>query len=724
MKQSVNILARTALPGLLALSTAAHAVNECRVEYGYHTGTGINRQDKTETVFIDAGGSKAVNRSQMNYVKSLKDHQVKAILQGAATMTLGKNQVNPAVGFYLAPVTLKTLQCLTQSSAQQSGFATPQALVNALKTANTAAIEVAKQLQSTFNQTGAQVAGLLKAAGYSGAQIAGALNSAFNATADTIAQWLKAAGYTAAQVIASLKSGINATAQQAVSAVKTAFGLGQSNLAQVGTWLKNAGYTAEQVAAGLRAGFNATAAQVANVLKSLYNASAYQMAQWLKDSGYVIEQVADAFGLTGLDYAIVDIINALKSRFNASADRLVRTLKQIQKFITPQNCGAAGCRQPAEFLKAAGYAAGDVLKALRTHFNLGVQGSYDIARNIYGLSGQMLEQTLAFAGYTAQQIASVATSGTRAVGTVTRTIVSGVSGAVTGAVSQTMKLEFVIHGNSFRQCGIFPSGHTLYGLSGSVAGPLPMPNTNRPFLITLIGNAPLATATAISGWPSGTRYTIRERGPCYLVVEFTVPTSTRVGTTGNATVMSQRAAGPHFAWTVGPIPSAFTRAPATTAPTRSTPSARLLTLLNTPSLYKIGSATTLDDANNIYTALDPFNNSPHCQAVPEPSPSTAPNNMPRASRRTVTVPAISWGVRNNGNAAAQNLTVELVRNNSQILMQRTVTTLNPNQQANFTFQRPSSTTCVAKVGAGGGCYHCGQRSQGWNDNGIAVRIRQ
>ncbi|HLF24516.1 MAG TPA: hypothetical protein VI565_11390, partial [Burkholderiales bacterium] len=233
----------TALLVLFAATLAtsqAFGANECKVEYGYHTGSGTNRQDKTATENIDAGATETVNRSGMNYVKNLKNNKVRVTLAGAADndFTLDKNQINPGVGFYLTAVQLKTLKCLAQASAP--AFGSPEQMLAALKQANTAASEIAKQLKNTFNLAESQVAALLKGAGYSAAQVAAALKSAFNATGAQVAGWLKAAGYTGEQVAAALKSAFNASAQQAGGWLKTAF---SATGAQIADWLQAAGYT-------------------------------------------------------------------------------------------------------------------------------------------------------------------------------------------------------------------------------------------------------------------------------------------------------------------------------------------------------------------------------------------------------------------------------------------------------------------------------------------------
>ena len=331
------------------------AANECKIEYGYHTGSGLNLSNHVQTEFLNINQTKTFNQSQMNYVKNLKDNKVLFSLQGAPNITVDNNVVNPPVGFYLSAVTLKTVKCLNQTSA---AFESPEALIDAFKQTNNSVEQVTNGLKNTFGLGAQQTAQLLKTAGYSPAEIAGAIKTVFNISDQQTIQILKVDGYTGAAVANALKTGLNTTAQNS-----------------------------------------------ANYLKSLFGATTSQVAQWLKSAAYPLDDVAQA--LLNIETDPQKILQALKSSFNLSADQIITMLKRINALVTPRNCNTTGCKQAAQWLKNIGYALNDVLKSLKTHFNISVQAAYDIAKNIYGQSNAVAQQALAFAGYSAEQISSV-----------------------------------------------------------------------------------------------------------------------------------------------------------------------------------------------------------------------------------------------------------------------------------------------------------------------------
>jgi len=427
-----------------AIATPAWGANECKVEYGYFTGSGPSRQDHTQTVTMNAGQTLGVNRSSMNFVRNTGTNKVDVTLTGALSnkFTLDKNQRNPGAGPYLTPVTLVSLLCTHGATA--AAPSTPEQLVNQLKQANASAAQIAQQLKSTFNQTGQQVANLLKLAGYGTTQVAAALASTFNATGAQAANWLQAAGYTGEQVAAALKAQFNASAAQAATWLKAEFNatgaqvaawlqaagyagdlvaaalMAQFNAsaaqaaawlkaefnatgAQVAAWLQAAGYAGDQVAAALKAQFNATAAQAAAWLKSAFNATTPQLAQWLRNAGYTLVQVAQA--LEQLDIDPAQAMAAARQAFGASWTELVNAYRTLIAVLQPTNCGAAGCNQGAQLLKLAGAKAEEALKALKDVYNLSESAARQIAQTVFGLTGSALEQTLVAAGYAAQQFA-------------------------------------------------------------------------------------------------------------------------------------------------------------------------------------------------------------------------------------------------------------------------------------------------------------------------------
>ncbi|MDZ7653698.1 MAG: hypothetical protein U5L03_14685 [Burkholderiaceae bacterium] len=676
-------------PALLALAAAAAgpvwAANECKVEYGFFTGSGMNRQDQTTTVNMNAGQTLSVNRSNMNFVRNTGSNKVDVTLTGAISnnFTLDKNQRNPANGFYLTPVTLLKLLC-TQG-AVVSAPSTPEQLVNQLKQANAGVSQIAQQLKTTFNQTGEQVANLLKAAGYGATQVAAALASAFNATGAQVAAWLKAAGYTGEQVAAALKAQFNATAAQAAGWLKDTF---NATGAQVAAWLKAAGYTGEQVAAALKAQFNATAAQTAGWLQSAFNGTTQQLAQWLRGAGYSLVQIAEALDQLKLDLA--QSMAAVRQAFNATWTEVVNAYKAFVVVLQPTHCGAAGCNQGAQLLRVAGATAAEALKALKDAYNLSESSARQIAQGVFGLAGQAIDTALSAAGYAATQ--------------------------ANRAVAEAVQLQYIIEGRYTAECGParnYPAGMRLFGTPGA-ALPVPLPATARPQTFTFIGNG-LNAVTAIGGLPSGASHAIRERIGACMVVDFTVPTTASEGSAGSGVLMASATRGPTFAWRVGSVPSAGTPIN-TIAPPRST----LRTNIDQTTLYKVGSGSTTDANGDNYTLLE--TNAPHCQTVAAPSPPYNANGAQNARRATITVANIAWTVTNTGTSAVQGVTAELVRG-STVLASHSNLTVAAGQTLPFNTPRPQNNTCVAKVGGGGECYHCGQRHVGWNDNEVSVRLR-
>jgi hypothetical protein len=613
-------------------------------------------------------------------VRNTGANKVDVTLTGAISnkFTLDKDQRNPTTGFYLTPVTLVSLLCTHGATVSAPG--TPEQLVNQLKQAGTSVNQVAQQLKTTFNQTGQQVAGLLKAAGYGATQVAAALASAFNATGAQVAAWLKAAGYTGEQVAAALKAQFNATASQAAGWLKDAF---NATGEQVAAWLKTAAYTGEQVAAALKAQFNATAAQAAGWLQSAFNATTQQLAQWLRGAGYTLVQVAEALDQLKLDPA--QSMAAVRQAFNATWTEVVNAHRAFVVVLQPTNCGAAGCNQGAQLLRVAGATAAEALKVLKDVYNLSEAAARQIAQGVFGLAGQAIDTALATAGYAVTQ--------------------------ANRAVAEAMELRYVLRGSSFRECGRYPTS-TIYGNNQ----PLPLPSTGAPQVVTFLGNAALAAATAINDLPSGASYVIRERGPCFFVADITVPSTARDGVSGRGVLMSSAQPGPGFSWRVGPVPSTGGTPINTITPPRSP----LRTSIDQTTLYKVGSGNTTDANGDVYTLLE--TNAPHCQTVAAPNPPYNANGAQNARRATITVANIAWTVTNTGTAAVNGVTAELVRG-ATVLASHANLNFAAGQTHTFNTPRPQNNTCVAKVGGGGECYHCGMRHVGWNDNEVSVRIK-
>lgn len=141
------------------------------------------------------------------------------------------------------------------------------------------------------------------------------------------------------------------------------------------------------------------------------------------------------------------------------------------------------------------------------------------------------------------------------------------------------------------------------------------------------------------------------------------------------------------------------------------------------NLYKLGSGTTTDDAGNNYVPLTPFLNNPHCTGTQAPNPAYTASGHQRSNRVNITVPNIQWQVRNNGSTMVTSATARL-KNGVQVLQSQFISNLASGAStAASTYPRVNNTTCVARLGNDGGCYHCGTASQGWNDNHVMVQIQ-
>jgi hypothetical protein len=559
--------------GAAALALPTSAANECKLEYGYHHTVNGLRKDEVATVEFDLGERKQIDRSKLNYVLNKKDQKVRVNLDGDALVMsefdLTQNQRNPLALFYATPVTLDWAECRPNS---------PDQLALAMKAAGKTATQVALAMKSMLGYSVQQAAEGLKAAGYTASQAAAALAGAFNASAQQAAAALKAAGYTANQVAAGLVAAFSLGAQQLALALKAAgytinqvtaglFAATSATVQQVGEALKAAGYAAEQVVAALHAAgksgaevalllkttFDASAKYAAGWLGDAYGASVVQLVDWMQAAGYTLEQVAGAITQAA---KLRDLVLALKQQFNATVDQIAVL---IRNGTIPLSCGAAGCDQTARLLNEVFANPGLVLGALRREFNLSVQSAHEILTQTLRLTGQAVEQALAAAGYTGEQIAQVL--GRTAGATIGAVGAGGaaVRGAADGAVASTMRVEYVSLGlGTVRQCGRYPADRFY--------DPVPLPPGTRDFRLTLLGNETLPLATAITGWPAGGTATIVQRGPCFLVVQLSsIPADAREGSTGRAIVMAGTQAGPGVNWRIG-VPADPPRAPLVQVP--------------------------------------------------------------------------------------------------------------------------------------------------------------
>lgn len=101
---------------VLATSPVAHAAKECRIQYGYNTGSSLNGtfKNKSKKVYLNKGQTKTINKYRLNYVKNLKTRNVKFYFTNATNVVLQKNKKNPAAGYFVGPtVKLKKVKCLS-----------------------------------------------------------------------------------------------------------------------------------------------------------------------------------------------------------------------------------------------------------------------------------------------------------------------------------------------------------------------------------------------------------------------------------------------------------------------------------------------------------------------------------------------------------------------------------------------------------------------------------
>ncbi len=593
--------------GLFAISILffgvnnSFAANECKIYYKYK----IGNSTRGSYLNINSGQTKNINKNQVLYVQNKKNRSVKVKLtrmtitgaSGTKWVTLPKSpDRDPASGFGDYPPNVKLYQANcpasnNSSNSSSTNFATPQALVNALKASNVAVKQIALQLKSNFNKNGKQIIQLLKSSGFSIEIIIKGVGDALNANTSTILVWLKQSNYTAYHV--------------------------------------------------------------------------------------------------------------------------VKAFLKLKSGITNKNCNRNDCKIVAGWFKLAQFPSRDTLRALTSNFNLTPQASFNIATDVFNLTGQVLTNTLRYAGLTAARIAALIAAANNAAGNV----VSQTRNSTNRAIARAMDLRFVLHGTGFLNCNQAPGYTKRFGIS--TYPNLPLPNNNRRFSVTFLGNEAMAGATRINGLPRGIRATISQRGPCYIVVDFVVPPSVRAGRSGTASIISGTTMGPRFRFvTGGRIPSVGGyRTPPRTS------SGGLSIVLDRNLLFRVGTATTTDSNNRIYTALKPFSNSVHCVGRAQPNPPNIPSGELLANRGNVTIRNIVWGVINRNSAARQNVTVRLLGRNNRVLAEETIANLNPRQTRTFTYTRPNNRACLAKVGAGNGCYVCGRSNQTWNDNDVKVEIR-
>lgn len=516
-------------------------------------------------------------------------------------------------------------------------------------------------------QTPAAMISALKGAGVALNQIAAQVVAAFNLGGAELAELLKAASYDAGQIAEALNDQMNLTGAQVAQALKDA-GFSASQVAEaLNEQLNLAGAQVAQLMKDV--GFGA--AQIADALKGQFNEGAGQIALWLRGVGFTASQVAaalaDEFNHTAglmaewLDhagYTAAEIAEVLKNRFNADSE------------------------QAAEILKNLAVSAADVATVLRASFNSTAHQAADILIDLYALGEAALRAALQAAGYAAAQIEEALTPPVR--------------------VGGVIILD------------------KLYGPTSSNGSIVPLFKNRHPLPYEVRGNG-LTAITSVTGLPSGAVVEIGYKEDSRLRLNILIPEIVQEGRTGTADLLAGRTKVGSFDWRVQAMPEAE-RGPAggiVQQPARALPDVAPTTFVN--QLYRVGSATTTDNAGSNYTALDPFNNSPYCQGIAQAGNTRAGGQT--ANRRDVRVPNIRWGVRNTSTVDVTTaFTIQLVRG-QQVLATQNISALPAGQQQEFEYVRPQSTTTVARVGLGTGCYHAGMQDEGWNDNaGYQVRV--
>ena len=322
-----NHLTKIGLVVTLSLNaTAGFTANECRVKYQHKNNSGVAYSPKY--LNISSGQTKTVNAAHLDYVKNLKNRDVK-IWVGNYNKILKKNDLDPFPGFHLADVTFKKVKCLNNNAPMPIDV-----IIQQMKNTGNSANQIAIHLKNTLNQNASQIVSWLKGVGYSGYntiskalkaagysvnQIVSAMKSAGRFTVNQIAKGLKAAGYSVNQIVKALKSAGKFTANQISKALKAAGysvnqivkamkSAGKFTANQISKALKAAGYSVNQIVKAMNSAGKFTAKQITLALKAVHltareialalnkelKLSAQQVEQILKQIGYSAQQAADA----------------------------------------------------------------------------------------------------------------------------------------------------------------------------------------------------------------------------------------------------------------------------------------------------------------------------------------------------------------------------------------------------------------------------------------------
>ncbi len=349
-----RILCAHALAATLLASLAApmaHAANECRIVYGYHTPSMPGPVRHEVDVDLNAGQLATLDVARLDFVRSKNSsaHRVRVKLEGAIQneFTLNNGDRNPisAAGYYLTPTTLKELRCTTE--VVPAALGSPAQLISTLNAVNQTSAQIALALQTHFNLGAAEIANLLINAGFPINEVTQTLRNALGVTAAEAINILHATGSSMQQVATTVRTAFNASTADMVSGFLQFWAsvdnlqctatscppMLASRLAELRTALSTQPQEfANAVASGLRTHFHVDAQRCAALLDAIGQISREMAQIAMIAAGYLADQVSAALNFvygTGTfivaqtaTIAIGAASSAVEAGQSASADSL------------------------------------------------------------------------------------------------------------------------------------------------------------------------------------------------------------------------------------------------------------------------------------------------------------------------------------------------------------------------------------------------------------------
>jgi hypothetical protein len=280
MNHQLSCVALLTLFFIISISSPAFAANECKIEYSWNTGNSMQGTFKNHknSIYINRGQTKVINKSRMNYVINLKTNDVKFFLTNASDITLGKNLRNPVIANYIGNVKLKKAKCLTPSSSSSNNSpATPQALIQTLNSQGINVKEIVKQLKNTFNKNASQICVLLDGSGFNTDQIVSGVKGNF--TSPNVMQLL----------FYVFRKSINNTNEDKAYFYKTIKKYYKVGNTQIAKTSRAAKYTADEVAKTLKAAFKMNRKKIEQALQVAGYTSAQINTALNKVSGVAVK---------------------------------------------------------------------------------------------------------------------------------------------------------------------------------------------------------------------------------------------------------------------------------------------------------------------------------------------------------------------------------------------------------------------------------------------------